>query len=236
MAADRAHPSREGVGRVLAQLLYGYLLLDSGSHSNAFVVDTTPENGPELPVFTSNKELIAARGGQSSNAMVVPAPEVLKLVAQSNIASMIINPAGAPMRFQRESLVAAAQSPLNIRLRQSLALGDAERHAAVLDALNHPGADEPLIIALYPESVPADGDLTHAVPMTSTNSEGNKVMLVFTSYTEGMLATEARYAARSVADILRIASHPSIGGVLINPATSGEVVLRAKLTAMAGAD
>ncbi len=230
MAADRLHPSNEGAGRVVAQLLYGYLLLDSRGQQNAFVMGEGPDGQPELPVFTSNEELGAFETDPSAQtATVVPAPEVLKLVAQSNIGSIIINPGGAPMRFPRETLVAAVTSPLNIRLRQALALPDADRHAAVIELLEHPEPDEPLVLALYPESVPADGDETHAVPMTSTNAEGNKVMLVFTSFTEAMLATDGRCTSRTVADALRIASHPSIGGILINPATSGEVVLRAEL-------
>ena len=234
MAADRAHPSNEGVGRVVAQLLYGYLLLDTGGQQNAFVMDQGPDGQPELPVFTSNDELAAFQGERGPKAAaVVPAPEILKLVAQSNIASIIINPAGAPMRFPRDTLVAAVHSPLNIRLRQALALPDPDgRHAAVLDLLEHPEPGEPLVVALYPESVPEDGDETHAVPMTSTNAEGNKVMLVFTSFTEAMLATNGRCTSRTVVDALRIAAHPSIGGILINPATSGEVVLRAELTGL----
>lgn len=235
MAVDRADSNPDNSGRVIAQLLYGYLLLDSMGQENGFVVVEGPDGKPELPIFTSNEEVAAfGRPGEpSQRVMVMPAPEVLKLVVASNIDSIIINPGGAPMRFMRPTIEFTLQSPLHIRLREALALPlEKERHAAVLNVLAYPTPDEQLVIALYPESIPADGNLTHAVPKTSTNAEGNKVMLVFTSVTEAMLATEGRYAWEPVANILRIAEHPSIGGILINQVTDFDVVLRAELQAM----
>lgn len=236
MAVDRAHSTPDNTGRVLAQLLYGYVLLDSMGRDNAFVVGAGPDGKPELPIFTSNEEVAAFTppGDAPLKSIVVPAPEALRLIVDSNIDSIIINPGGAPMRFLRPTIEFTMSSPLHIRLRQALALlQQKERHAEVLDVLAHPTPDEQLVIALYPESIPADGNLTHAVPMTSTNAEGNKVMLVFTSVTEAMLATKAKYAWQPVVDILRIAAHPSIGGILINQVTDFDVVLRAELEAMA---
>ena len=246
MAADKDASSLESTGRVLAELLYGHVILDSTIATDgraAFRVVTDDSGASGITIFTSNAVFHAARPGSEGVAVaVIPSTEALNLITHSNLDFLLIDSGYSMMKFTRPSVEFAAQGPNNVRLRTALASPRDQAHGAVLEVLAHPEADDALWVAAFPETIGPNGDTSRIVLRTATNAEGNRVLLAFTSRTEAMLGSpDGAYLTQLVGSIRQIATGPTpdgapLNGVLLNSGTQQHVVMGDELRAMIAGD
>ncbi len=245
-----ADPIAVNAGRVLAQLQYGFVLLDStgaaphpvdgvlpaGSRFGiAFVLDDDDQRG--LAIYSSNAELQAAhpelRPDQLA-ATVVESIDALGMVAGTGADFLVIDQAGTPVRMPREMAESGCAGPVHVRLRTALARPVTDgRHADVLDVFGHPLEGDQLVVSAVPETIGPNGDLSRMVLRTATNAEGVKVLMVFTSYTEANLRCPGnQFFAQPVENVRQIAINNGLSGILLNVATDFDVLTGAELTAM----
>lgn len=242
MAADKDARTPQSTGRVLAELLYGYVLLDSTIATDGrpgVRVITDDDGASGITIFTSNAAFHAARpGSEDVTVMVIPSTEALAMITHTNLDFLLINSGHSMMKFTRPNVEFAAQGPNHVRLRTALALPTDQADAAVLDVLAHPDADDELWLAAFPESIGPNGDTSRMVLRAATNAEGNRVLLAFTSRTEAMLGSpDGVYLTQPVPSVRQIATGPTpdgapLNGVLLNAGTQQHVVMGDELRAM----
>jgi hypothetical protein len=231
--ADR---DQETWTRLLAQLLHGYVLLDATETVDAlptgdgplpagvtmrFRTVTDPAGRTGLTLFTSQAEIhraLAPERVADAKALIQPLPEALAL----GFDFVVIDPADptAGAVVDREVIDQLQRQPVDPGLRAALELGD-ERRAAVLEILAAEPVEAPLTVAVDPDSLTPDGDLTQARLRTSTSPSGTTVLPVFTSFVEVALRHAAdRPVALDVDQVLAMAASDGFDGLVVNPGSS----------------
>jgi len=245
-----ADPIPTNAGRVLAQLLYGFVLLDStgaapqpvdgflpaGSTFGIGVVVGDDEK-PGLAIYSSNAELQAAHPELRSDqlyATVVESTDALGMVGVLGLDFLLIDKAGTAVRFPAEMVASGLAGPVHVRLRAALARPPVERHAAVKAVLADPLPGDQLAVAAVPETVGPNGDLSRMVLRTASNAEGSQVLLAFTSFVEASLGCPGGpYFAQPVENVRQIATNNGLSGVLLNIAIDSDVLIGAELESLA---
>ncbi len=238
-------------GRVLAEMLHGYVLLDAtgtdrsefstgaipaGSHLQFAVLKDDDTELTGLSAFTSNETLQVRHPGVPSDqlaALVVPAPDALRLVDTLGADFLMIDHGSVSVRMQQSMTHSALVGPMNVSIRTALALEAPLRHTEVLAVLASSEPTDELVVAAEKSSIGPDGDLSHMVLSTAVNSAGVRVLSAFTSFTEAMLAcSDHSFFPQYIENIRQIAMNNGLGGVLLNSATDRDVVSAAELEAI----
>jgi len=238
-------------GRVVAEMLHGYVLLDStgtdrsdwpkgampaGSRLQFAVLKNDDTGLSGLSAFTSNATLQRHHPGvplDQLSALVVPAPDVLRMVDTLGFDFLAIDYGSGSMEMPKSMTDSALDGPMNVGIRTALALDPPQRHAAVIAALANSEPSDELVVAVERASIGPNGDMSRMILATAANSAGVRVLCAFTSFTEANLAcTNHRFVPQYIENVRQIAMNNGLSGVLLNSATDSDVVTAAELAAI----